>query len=285
METQKWAAGVTTASSSLEATSDALGIAQRFTDARRQARALADYPGQLPQSLDVAYAIQDLAMSLWPDDLAGWKLGRIPDAWVAPLGAGRLAGPIFVGQVVEAQPGQTVDVPVFEGGFAAIEAEFIFRLGSDQPKGQASWTLEEAAQLIEALIVGVEPAGSPLATINELGPCIVVSDFGNNAGLILGPEVPDWRTRLDGMTCETWIDGVLVGRGGAANIPNGPVDSLRVLLEICEHRGRHLKAGDLVSTGAATGIHDIVAGQSARVVFDGVGEIHCRAVPRKPENV
>ena len=34
--------------------------------------------------------------------------------------------------------------------------------------------------------MGVEMAGSPLATINELGPTVVAADFGNNNGLILG---------------------------------------------------------------------------------------------------
>ncbi len=274
---------MTTATASLENVQDEAQIARHFTEARRQARALASYPGAVPASLEDAYRIQEAAIALWPDRIAGWKLGRIPDAWVNRLNAGRLAGPIFAGQVLNSVDGQTVDFPVFEGGFAAVEAEFVLRVGTDQPEGRSAWSLEDAARLIDTAFVGVEPAGSPLATINELGPCVVVSDFGNNAGLILGPEIADWRSRLDDLTCETWIEGQAVGRGGARSIPNGPVDSLRVLLEICEKRGRHLKAGDLVSTGAATGIHDIVAGQSSRVVFNGVGEILCRAVPRQAE--
>ncbi len=50
-------------------------------------------------------------------------------------------------------------------------------------------------QLVSGLHVGIEAAGSPLAAINELGPTVVVSDFGNNAGLLLGPAIPDWRKR------------------------------------------------------------------------------------------
>jgi|APTNR8051073442_1049403.scaffolds.fasta_scaffold02369_9 2-keto-4-pentenoate hydratase len=282
-ETQKRAVGVSTATTSFNDELEAAQIARRFTGARLQARALADYPGPIPLSLDAAYRIQEAAISQWPDRIVGWKLGRIPDPWVARLGAGRLAGPVFSRQVLTAIDGVSVDFPVFEGGFAAVEAEFIFKLGADQPRGRADWSIEDAAALVDVLIVGVEPAGSPLATINELGPCVVVSDFGNNAGLILGPEVADWRSRLDTLTCETWIEGERVGRGGARTIPNGPLDSLRVLLEICQLRDRPLKAGDLISTGAATGIHDIVAGQSSRVVFDGVGEILCRAIPRQAE--
>lgn len=274
---------MSTAAASIDSEQEAQQIARSFTDARRRAEALPGYPGSIPQSLDVAYRIQEAAIGQWPDRIAGWKLGRIPDPWVSRLGAGRLAGPIFSRQILRAEPGEVVEFSIFDGGFAAVEAEFILKLGEDQPRGRTHWSVEDASALVAALIVGVEPAGSPLSTINELGPCVVVSDFGNNAGLILGPEVADWRERLDALTCETWIEGTRVGQGGARTIPNGPLDSLRVLLEICERRGRPLKAGDLVSTGAATGIHDIVIGQSSRIVFDGVGEILCRAVPRQAE--
>lgn len=258
-----------------------LEIARAFVQARRAARALADYPGEIPSGMDTAYAVQDHAIGLWDDQIAGWKIGRIPDAWLERLGAPRLTGPIFQRAVWTAAEGETVDFPVFEGGFAAVEAEFILKLGADAPAGRADWTAEAAADLVETLIVGVEPAGSPLATINALGPTVVASDFGNNAGLILGHTVPDWRGRMADLSCETFIEGESVGRGGAATIPGGPLEALAFLLNLNARRGRPLKAGDLISTGAATGIHDIVAGQSSRVVFHGVGEILCRAVPAR----
>lgn len=256
-------------------------IARAFVEARSKARALPDYPGQIPGGMDTAYAIQDEAIGLWDDQIAGWKIGRIPDAWLERLGAPRLAGPIFRRAVWTAVEGEIMDFPVFEGGFAAVEAEFILKLAQDAPADRTDWTAGEAADLVETLIVGVEPAGSPLATINVLGPPVVASDFGNNAGLILGHEVPDWRERLMDLTCETFIEGESVGKGGAATIPGGPLEALAYLLNLNARRGRPLKAGDLISTGAATGIHDIVAGQSSRVVFNGVGEILCRAVPAK----
>ncbi len=38
----------------------------------------------------------------------------------------------------------------------------------------------------------------------------------------------------------------------------------------------------LVTTGAATGIHDILAGQSARIHFGAAGDLRCHAVPAQP---
>lgn len=262
-------------------------IARAFTDARRAGRALHDFPGAIPDDLDTAYRIQDAAIELWPDTVSGWKIGRVPPSWVGELGADRLAGPIFSKLV---WPGSgPVAVPVFDGGFSAVEAEFVYRMGRDAPAGKTEWTADDARDYIATLHVGVEMAGSPLAAINALGPKVVVSDFGNNHGLIVGPEVPNWRERRDDdLAAETFIDGQNVGKGGAFSVYGGPLASVVFLLEHLARRGRPLKAGQYISTGAATGIHDFQIGQSARVVFAGIGEIECagvKAAPRVEERV
>ena len=259
-------------------------IAQRFVAARLNALALEDYPGPIPPDLASGYECQETAIALWSDAVAGWKIGRIPPEFEHKLGQARLAGPIFRREVHKAAADEVVEFGVFEGGFAAVEAEYIFELAKDAPAGQMRWSLNDAAAIAGRMLVGVEAAGSPLATINKLGPTVVVSDFGNNAGLILGPEVPNWRERTPGdLVCETFIDDKSVGRGAAANIFGGPLGALQFVAEHCARRGRPLKAGMLISTGAATGIHDIVAGQTARVEFKGIGTIRCMAKTRAPQ--
>lgn len=255
-------------------------IATRFVQARREGRALPGFPGSIPADLVAAYRCQDAAIGLWNERIVGWKVGYIAPERRDGSGDERLLGPIFADALWPAAEEGDVAFPVFVGGFAAVEAEYVFRLGADAPADQEVWTPQEASHLVAAMHIGVETAGSPLATINELGPHVVVSDFGNNAGLILGDAVDEWRERMDLFTCSTWIDGVCVGRGGAANLPGGPLAALAFALARSARRGRPLRAGDLVTTGAATGIHDIVAGQGARVVFDGIGEIGCQAVPK-----
>ena len=266
--------------------SESWEIARRLVRARLQATALPDYPGALPPSLDAGYASQDAAIAMWPTRVAGWKVGRIPDAWLARMGEERLVGPIFEDAVQQALSGEAAGFAVIADGFAAVEAEFVFRLGADAPVGKTAWTDDEALALVDALLVGAELAGSPLPRINDLGPAVVVSDFGNNAGLILGPPVPEWRRMLgtleQDLRCETAIDGEVVGSGRASDIAGGLVAALRFALARCARRGMPLRAGQLVSTGAATGIHDIRAGQQARVSFDGIGEIAIVAVLAMP---
>ena len=260
-----------------------VAIARAFVAARHAATPLAGFPGAVPTSLDDAYACQDAAIGLWADDIAGWKVGRIPEALTSVLGADRLIGPIFARTVRIAEGGRPARFPVFSGGFAAVEAEYVVRLAHDAPADRAHWTVDEARDLVGDIHIGIEAAGSPLSTINALGPTVVVSDFGNNAGLIVGPPIPDWRNCPDdALTSAAWVDGKLVGRGGAANLIDGPLGSLCFALEIGARRGRPLRAGMWISTGATTGIHDIIAGQSARLVFDGFGEIVCLGTPATP---
>jgi 2-keto-4-pentenoate hydratase len=256
----------------------AAGIAARLVSARRSAKALARYPGDLPTSLEQGYRVQNAAISSWTDGIAGWKIGLVAPELRAGLGSDRLAGPIFSRNVWAATPGQTLEFPAIRDGFCAVEAEFVFRMAIDAPAGKTAWTDDEAAALVAALHFGVEIAGSPMPMINDLGPPIVASDFGNNAGLILGAPIDDWRGKLSKLSAETYIDDRQVGAGSAMSIPGGPIAGLRFLLAHLSTRGRPLKAGQYVSSGAVTGVHRIVEGQGARLSFPGEGEICCRAV-------
>jgi 2-keto-4-pentenoate hydratase len=259
---------------------DSEAVAEQFVRARLEAESLLDFPGTIPSTLNTAYAYQDRAIALWPDNVAGWKVGRIGPPWLERVGEDRLVGPIFRRGIRLAPPEALIDFPVFKGGFAAIEAEFVFRLGVDAEPDKTQWTAEEAAQVVSGLHIGIETAGSPLAAINELGPTVVVSDFGNNAGLLLGPAIAGWRNRsFESLTCEAFVEERSVGRGGALSLPGGPLAAVAFALGRCARRGLPMKAGYVISTGATTGIHDIRIGQSGRVRFDGVAELLCRAVP------
>lgn len=257
----------------------AAAIARAFTTARRAGGSLPDFPGEIPADLVQAYQVQDLAIAQWDDEVVGWKVGYIAAERRDGSGDDRLLGPIFKRRLKNATGGTPVDIPVFVGGFAAVEAEFVLELLEDVPADQLDWTPQQAEAVPARLYIGVEVASSPLRTINELGPRVVVSDFGNNNGLVLGPEISDWTTRDDdALRAETLIDGEVVGTGGAARLPGGLRTAFAFALARSARRGRPLKRGELIATGNATGIHDITAGQVALVRFAGFGDIACRAV-------
>src|SRR5262249_39335122 len=98
------------------ASGDAAVIPDPFLSARRTAAGLSDYPGDMPSSLDEAYAIQDAAIAAWKKPIIGWKVGRVPPALVEKFGEERLAGPIFASRRATTGGAQIV-MPVFEQGF------------------------------------------------------------------------------------------------------------------------------------------------------------------------
>ena len=256
--------------------SDVAGIAEQFVRARLTARALSQYPGVVPPDLETAYRCQELAIARWPEQIGGWKVARIAPAQQDRYTEERLIGPAFAPNIRVAADGRTIDCPVFEGGFAAVEAELVICVGRDAPPDKVEWTLDEAAELVGELCIGIEIASSPLATLNALGPGAVVSDFGNNWGVVIGAAVQDWRGLYE-VTAQSFIDDEFVGRG-VTSVRHGPLGALAFTLAKCAMRGRPLRQGAVISTGMITGVHDIRPGQRSRHVFHGLGEVECRAV-------
>jgi 2-keto-4-pentenoate hydratase len=258
------------------------GIARAFVMARREARSLAVYPGPPPVDLASAYRIQDEALRLDGRAIAGWKVGRIPEPDAAVLGSNRLAGPIFVGTVVEGAANVEVPMPAYGGGFIALEAEFMLRL---RVPVQATLPRDDAQTRlwIDEIRVGIEIASSPYAGINDDGPCVTISDFGNNAGVLLGPAIPDWRTRdLQAIEVATDIAGREVGRATAHAMLDGPYGAVRFLLANLQRRGIAPQDGWWISSGAVTGVHGVQVGDRAAAHFAGLGSLVCRIVAARP---
>lgn len=251
--------------------SHAQDIATAFTAARAAGRALPAYPGPLPAGLDEAYAAQAAAIARWPDAVAGWKVARVNPAFAAQFPDERLIGPAFAANIHRPASNQAAQCPVFDGGFAAVEAEVVIVVAEDAPAGKADWTADSVRPLVRSMHIGVEVASSPLATLNDLGPGAVISDFGNNWGVVVGPEIPHWQG-LDGLEVETFIDGQSVGTGRVSFVA-GPLGALAFTLNKRASQGAVLRAGDVISTGMITGVHDVRVGQRSRHVFAGCGEV------------
>lgn len=254
-------------------------IAAAFRQARQAAKALYAYPADdVPASLDDAYAIQEIAIQAWDDQVAGWKVAAVQPAFREKYPAERLAGPVFSRTV--RQGGETAaDVPVIESGYAAVEAEFAIRLARAVPPLPADADPASLLPYVEGVYAAFEIAASPLATLSALGPGAVISDFGNNSGLVLGPRLPmTVLTEPSSATVVTEINGVKVGEGSAARVPGGPLAAVLFLARQLATRGRSLKQGDWISTGASTGIHPVQPGDTARAVFNQVHTVSAAIV-------
>ncbi|WP_336987085.1 hypothetical protein [Altererythrobacter aquiaggeris] len=233
-------------------------ISRILVGARRAATALPCFPGTLPENFADAYAIQQLSRESWPDEVAGWKVGGVPSDFIDIFGETHLVGPIFARSVKYVTNGACVAIPVFSGGFAAIEPELILQLG------------EKRAQ--DRLFIGAEIASSPLPAINEIGPIAVICDFGNNNGMIVGPEILDWRDQaVAPIVVECLINDETVGSRELGNFARAAEKTVEFLLSHGKEKGIEVTAGTYISTGAITGIHEAGPGASSSISFGRYG--------------
>lgn len=245
-------------------------IASAFVTARRRAEKLEAFPGALPATLADAYRVQERALALDGRPVAGWKVAGIRPDLRPVLGADRLAGPIFADNVRRLPDGGRAEAAVYQGGFAALEAEFVAVFARDLKPGPAGVTAAAVLDALEGLHAGSEVASSPLASLNDIGPLAVVCDHGNNAGAIVGPLIADWRNLpAEQLASRMLIDGQVAGEGTAASVAGGPVAALVFLAENLRRRGRYLGKGDVVLTGMTTGIHPVKPGSLGRIEFAG----------------
>ncbi|MEM9386912.1 MAG: 2-keto-4-pentenoate hydratase [Pseudomonadota bacterium] len=257
-------------------------ISQRLVAARLRAAPLRAFPGELPTTLKEAYAVQSASIARWPDEVAGWKVGGVPLELRATLGADRLSGPIYRATVHHIGAGSEQSMAIYQGGFAAVEAEFVFRLNRRIEPDGAYHSDQELIDCV-TLHVGAEIASSPMADINRIGPVCVVCDFGNNGGLLVGPPVPDWRTRAgEDLRAEVLVDGISVGQATAADLEGGLLRPLRFLIELCADRGLTLPEGTFVSCGALTGIHEVTVDSRASVDFGAFGAFRVAFEAKRP---
>ncbi|RZM20036.1 MAG: 2-keto-4-pentenoate hydratase, partial [Sphingomonas sp.] len=141
---------------------------------------------------------------------------------------------------------------------------------------KTQYTLEEATALIDAVHVGIEIASSPFPGINSNGATATISDFGNNNGLVVGAEAEGWRDGdVNAWPIELWINDALIGAATAAAMLDGPFGAARYLFEHMAQRGIALRAGQWISSGAVTGVHQVAIGDRVEAKFDGRFAVTC----------
>lgn len=256
-------------------------ISDALIGARNSCSYLPEFPITIPSTLKEAYSIQSRSLKLWNEKLIGWKVGGIPSPLQAKFGASWLAGPIFENKFLNYN-GEALNVPVFESGSAFVEAEFALELGDLSRLSTRTPTPEEMLPFIRNCYAGVEIASSPVANINDIGPGAIISDFGNNNGLVVGAKVEQVTLRqLSEIHVKTSIEGECVGSARAQSLPGGPLAAVAFLIANLYERGIDVPEGTLVSSGAITGVHPIAIGSTASVKFEGIEKLDMIAVCEK----
>ncbi len=245
--------------------------------ARREGRLLDRLPDESrPGSLAEGYEIQSAFVDLWPDTLAGWKIGATSHVTMERFGVNEpIYGPFFASDIY-ASPATPAAGRLQQ---MAIESEFAYRLGADLPARATPYNREEILDAIDALIPCFEIVGPRFVKVPFDDVASAVADCVMNAAMILGEPITDWRN-IDAARhpVKLSIDGMVTGEGNGSDCLGDPRNVLDWIVEKLRARGIGLKKGEILSTGTCTGIVPFRPGQKAVGDFGPLGKVEVNYV-------
>jgi 2-keto-4-pentenoate hydratase len=240
--------------------------------ARREGRVIEALPETVrPQSLAEGYEVQNAFRAIWPDTVAGWKIGATAPPTMARFGLDHpMYGPFFASSV-HASPARTT-APTRHA--MSIESEFAYRFGGDLPARAEPYTRDEILAAIDALIPAFEIVGTRYAQVPYGDAGSVVADCMLNAAMVLGTPITDWRgLDIPRHPVRLTIDGVVKGEGTGSDALGDPRNVLDWVVEKLRAAGVGLKQGQILSTGTCTGVIPFARGQTAVADFGALGRI------------
>ncbi len=154
-----------------------------------------------------------------------------------------------------------------------VEGEVAFVLGRDLT--EEAPTLAEVIRAVNFLLPALEIVDSRIEGWDVLGVDATADNAA--AGLyVLGAQparLANVDLRLCGMTLE--IDGTPAAYGAGLACLGNPLNALRWLAGQAVRRGRALRAGQVILSGALGPMLPIAPGQRAEVRISGLGSARC----------
>jgi 2-keto-4-pentenoate hydratase len=234
-------------------------------------------PAERPAGIAQAYAIQEALQALIEARGArpiGWKIGCTNAAARAHLG---LDAP-FYGRLYDAvtEPSPAA-FPALPGFFRVFEPEIGLRIARDLPPAGAPYDAAAIAAATDALVPAIEIVGSRLEPWTEAGAALVTADNASHGCWVHGTPVTDW-TAFDPMDSPIalQVDGGEPVLGKGRNVDGGPFGAAAWLANALAAKGRHLRAGDFISTGTVAPPVPVGPGQTARADFGALGVVEVR---------
>ena len=251
---------------------DVKKAAELLIAARRDNRVIDKLPdGAVPQTLAESYAIQDGIIAGMGLPLGGWKVALTNDQAMANAGASEpAAGPLFAPHILPS-PDTIADPPEVIAGF---ECEFAVRLGADIPASGAPYAADGVRGAIDSLHPAIEVVGLRIGNRPELGVNGTVADHAGNNRLVYGDAVADWKS-LDLPSCAMrhLVDNDEIAASDGANVLGNPLNALAWLANHLAGRGYEMKAGEWITTGAATGPLPAPPGSTVTGDFGDLGAV------------
>ncbi len=227
--------------------------------------------GEAPATLDEAYAVQNAVVQrLWisrGETIRGWKTGG-PSAEATPV-----AAPIPASRIL-ASPAELIGENFH---FIAVEVELAYTLRHDLPPRDAPYGEVEVSAAVASMNVAIEVCDSRMREWRTADALWKLADMQLNAALVVGSPESDWQRIISQRQVAILeIDGRICAEKAGSHPYGNPVRLLPWLANHCALRCGGLRGGDVVTTGAWTGMHLVAPGAEVLARFPGIGEARVR---------
>ena len=253
---------------------DAIKAAEILVTAHLRNELLEDIPDDCKaQTPDEAIEVQLAIMNHDKVTHNGWKVALTNKELQEKAGVTEPAyGPIFEEFVFD-------NGHIFSDGqptVGGIECEFAVILKEDLPASGAPYTTAQAAEAVGSVHPAIEITGMRFKTRSNLGRPGSTMDFAGNFAFVFAEGTADWqRFDLPSHKVQHIVDGELIKESTGAWVLDNPLNSISFLANKLANRGIDLKAGEWISTGAATGPIPIGAGSKVEANFGELGSCSC----------
>jgi 2-keto-4-pentenoate hydratase len=231
-------------------------LAGKLVAARRQGRRIALEDNELPQDFEEGFAVQERVVEALGSPIIGWKVMQVPQ------------GPVIYAPLLEA--GRVADGDRWEVAGsepAGIELEVAFRMGGEV---RAAAGGQQALDAVASAHVVFELCQSRIADPERRPRHVMLADCIANAGIVVGAEIADWRTRdLTGRAGQLLVDARVHAQGKSGD----PKAALQLLAPALERRGRRLRAGEIVITGSLIGMNWLTGHHALQGTIEGCGAV------------
>lgn len=237
-------------------------LAERLVAARRDRTNLVPTAGAIPTDDADAYRVQKAVVAKLGAGIAGWKVGA------ANSEATPNCAPILSGTILPA--GASIAAERSTG----VEVEIAYKLATGFAAGGATPSRAEVEKAIGSAHLVLELCASRLADGLKSPPHLQLADSGTNLGLLVGPEVKDWRNiDLKSLRCKLVANGATIADTTAGHTTCDLVGLLTWLVGHCVKERGGIAAGAIVTTGSWMGIRWVDTPAEVTGVFDGLGEV------------
>jgi len=215
-----------------------------------------------------AYRVQEAVYAeLWPGKRpVAWKAGG-PSDKVEPT-----AAPIAPARVIHSP----ASAQAASMNMVGVEAEVAFRFAKDLPLRTRPYSERSIAAAVGEVLVAIELCDTRLTDWRQTSGLWKLADMQNNSALVVGSGTREWQ-KIDFLQQEVEFRiGARVVKAKGAHSYGNPLRLLPWLVKHCAKRGHGLHAGDIVTTGAWTGLEIASAGDEVKASFPGIGEATVR---------